>query len=68
MAIEKIIKKASGVVAPSADWVTRLMKKVQKLLAKEKAARKKKKISKPKESAASLLVDYARRRNVPKRK
>ena len=37
---KKVIKKATGVVAPSADWVTRLMKKVQKILAKEKAIRK----------------------------
>lgn len=36
---KKAIKKASGVVGPSANWVTRLMKKVQKTLAKEKAAR-----------------------------
>lgn len=38
---KKAIGKATGVVAPSADWVTRLMKKVQKILAKEKASRKK---------------------------
>lgn len=38
--VKKVIKKTTGVVAPSADWVTRLMKKVQKILAKEKATRK----------------------------
>jgi hypothetical protein len=37
---KKVIKKVSGVVAPSADWVTRLMKDVQKYFAKEKAKTK----------------------------